>query len=74
MAQKKLLRDILMPFKKIGPNKYTSPSGRKFSGQQVKMYYATNGFQQGGGGGIMGPRMSGPRPVRGVPRPRGIMR
>ncbi len=34
-----------MPFTKIGPNKYTSPSGRKFTKKQVSMYYATNGFK-----------------------------
>lgn len=35
-----------MPFKKVGKNKYTSPSGRKFTTKQVKMYYATNGFKK----------------------------
>lgn len=35
-----------MPFKKIGPNKYRSPSGRKFTKKQVQMYYATNGFKK----------------------------
>ena len=29
-----------MPFKKVGPNKYKSPSGRIFTGKQVKAYYA----------------------------------
>lgn len=29
-----------MPFKKVGPNKYKSPSGRTMSGKQVKAYYA----------------------------------
>lgn len=33
-----------MPFTKIGTNEYKSPSGRKFTTKQVKMYYATNGF------------------------------
>lgn len=33
-----------MPFKKTGKNTYKSPSGRKFSKKQVKMYYATDGF------------------------------
>ncbi len=37
-----------MPFKKIsgGKNKgkFKSPSGRVFTGKQVKMYYATDGF------------------------------
>ena len=29
-----------MPFKKVGPNKYKSPSGRVMSTKQVKAYYA----------------------------------
>jgi len=33
-----------MPFKKIGPNKYVSPSGRVYTAKQVKLYYATEGF------------------------------
>lgn len=33
-----------MPFKKVGPNKYKSPSGRSFTKKQVEMYYATSGF------------------------------
>lgn len=33
-----------MPFKKIGPNKYVSPSGRKWTSKQVRLYYATEGF------------------------------
>jgi hypothetical protein len=35
-----------MPFKKVGPNKYTSPSGKKFTTKQVKAYYATGGFKK----------------------------
>ncbi len=35
-----------MPFKKIGKNKYKSISGRIFTEKQVKMYYATSGFQK----------------------------
>lgn len=35
-----------MPFKKIGPNKYRSPSGRIFTLKQVKAYYATQGFKR----------------------------
>ena len=31
-----------MPFKKTGKDTYTSPSGRKMSGAQVKAYYAKN--------------------------------
>ena len=34
-----------MPFTKVGPNEYRSPSGRKFTSAQVRMYYATNGFK-----------------------------
>lgn len=33
-----------MPFTKVAPDKYKSPSGRTFNSKQVKMYYATNGF------------------------------
>ncbi len=35
-----------MPFKKVGKNEYVSPSGRKFTAKQVKLYYATKGFTQ----------------------------
>jgi len=34
-----------MPFKKAGPNRYKSPSGRTFTKKQVAMYYATSGFK-----------------------------
>jgi len=34
-----------MPFKKVGPNKYKSPSGRTFTKKQVVAYYATDGFK-----------------------------
>jgi hypothetical protein len=33
-----------MPFKKTGPDEYKSPSGRKWTGKQVRLYYATGGF------------------------------
>ena len=33
-----------MPFKKVGPNDYTSPSGRHFNQAQVRLYYAGDGF------------------------------
>ncbi len=33
-----------MPFTKINKNTYKSPSGKKFTGKQVKAYYATKGF------------------------------
>jgi len=32
-----------MPFKKIGNNKYKSPSGRIFTKKQVALYYALGG-------------------------------
>jgi len=35
-----------MPFKKRGKF-YYSPSGRRFTAKQVKMYYATKGFKKG---------------------------
>lgn len=35
-----------MPFTKTGPDEYTSPSGRKFTGAQVRLYYATDGFKE----------------------------
>ena len=35
-----------MPFKKVGPNKYTSPSGKTFTKKQVEAYYATDGFKK----------------------------
>jgi len=33
-----------MPFIKIWPNKYKSPSGKKFTKKQVVAYYATKWF------------------------------
>lgn len=35
-----------MPFKKVGRNKYRSPSGKIFTAKQVKLYHATNGFKK----------------------------
>ena len=35
-----------MPFKKVGKNKYVSPSGRTFTKKQVQAYYATKGFKK----------------------------
>jgi hypothetical protein len=32
-----------MPFKKTGPDEYTSPSGRKFSRKQMRAYYNRKG-------------------------------
>lgn len=36
-----------MPFKKVGHNKYKSPSGRSFTKKQVALYYAPDGFKEG---------------------------
>lgn len=36
-----------MPFTRVGFNNYTSPSGRHFTSKQIKLYYATNGFEKG---------------------------
>jgi hypothetical protein len=33
-----------MPFKKVGPDKYKSPSGKSYNKKQVRLYYATDGF------------------------------
>lgn len=35
-----------MPFKKVGSNDYKSPSGRHFTKKQVKLYYASDGFDK----------------------------
>jgi len=35
-----------MPFKKISKNKYKSPSGKTYTGKQVKAYYATKGWSR----------------------------
>ena len=35
-----------MTFKKTGKDTYKSPSGRKFTGKQVKAYYASDGFKR----------------------------
>jgi hypothetical protein len=32
-----------MPFRKIAPNKYVSPSGRTFNQKQIALYYAKGG-------------------------------
>lgn len=39
-----------MPFKKVGPNDYVSPSGRHFNAAQVKLYHAHDGFPRDSGG------------------------
>ena len=35
-----------MPFSRVGPKRYKSPSGRTFTKKQVAMYYATDGFKK----------------------------
>lgn len=35
-----------MPFAPTGNGKFKSPSGRVFTGKQVKLYYATDGFKK----------------------------
>lgn len=35
-----------MPFKKVGKNKYKSPSGKTYTKKQVQLYYATDGFNK----------------------------
>jgi hypothetical protein len=32
-----------MPFRKVGPDKYKSPSGRTFNTSQVRLYYSRGG-------------------------------
>jgi len=33
----------MAPFKKVGKDKYKSPSGKTFTKKQVNLYYATGG-------------------------------
>lgn len=35
-----------MPFKKMKDGTYRSPSGKKWTGRQVRAYEATNGFRR----------------------------
>lgn len=35
-----------MPFKKVGKNKYKSPSGKIYTKKQVRAYYATGGWSR----------------------------
>jgi hypothetical protein len=35
-----------MPFRKVGRNKYKSPSGRSYTSRQVRAYYATGGWKR----------------------------
>lgn len=48
-----------MPFKKVGDNDYTSPSGRHYNSAQVRLYYANDGFPSHAGGGAV--KGSGPK-------------
>jgi hypothetical protein len=51
-----------MPFKKVGENDYTSPTGRHFNQAQVRLYYANGGHFPGekhaAGGPIKGKEQS----------------
>jgi hypothetical protein len=51
-----------MPFKKVGENDYTSPTGRHFNQKQVNLYYANGGHFPGeahaAGGTVKGPSMA----------------
>jgi len=35
-----------MPFKKTGKNSYKSTSGKKYTKDQMRAYYATDGFNK----------------------------
>lgn len=35
-----------MPFRKVGKNRYRSPSGRMWTAKQVRAYKATGGFKR----------------------------
>src|SRR5262245_22170838 len=35
--------EAVMPFKKVGPDKYRSPSGNTFTRSQVALYYSRGG-------------------------------
>ena len=35
-----------MPFRKVGKNRYRSPSGRLWTAKQVRAYKATGGFKR----------------------------
>ena len=51
-----------MPFKKVGDNDYTSPTGRHFNQKQVNLYYANGGHFPGeahaAGGTVKEPSMA----------------
>ncbi len=49
-----------MPFVGIGKGMYQSPSGRKFTDKQVKLYYATEGFKPE----LLAKRKKTKRPIR----------
>ena len=45
-----------MPFKKVGDNEYTGPSGKHFNSAQVRLYYSNGGHfpgQKYGEGGMI---------------------
>ena len=48
-----------MPFKKVGPDRYQSPSGKSWTAKQVQAYHATGGFKRP-------PRSSTKSPRRGA--------
>lgn len=49
-----------MPFKKVGADSYTSPSGRHYNGAQVRLWHANGGkFPGEKGPGEMSKRTSG---------------
>jgi len=35
-----------MPFTKVGKNKWESPSGKKYTKDQLSLYYMTDGFKK----------------------------
>src|SRR5258708_210015 len=53
-----------MPFKKVGDNDYTSPSGRHFNSAQVRLYYAGGGKFPGEKKATGGPTMPLNTPLR----------
>ncbi len=51
-----------MPFKKVGKDDYTSPSGRHYNGAQVRLWHAGGGkFPGEKGPGEMTSKGSGPK-------------
>src|SRR5215475_8330245 len=54
-----------MPFKKVGTNDYTGPSGRHFNKAQVRLYYAHGGRFPGQQGAAQGGAMEGVKMTKG---------